>query len=72
MDFDAQHQAAAYEEKARICQRGYKPLLTKLYSPPDDIIFDTNVGTIVTGPPEQNNHGLDSINAVADIKCTCP
>ena len=37
-----------------------------------DIIFDCNVLTIATGLPEHNSYALDFINAVAEIKRTCP
>merc|ERR1712242_688254 len=35
-------------------------------------MFDCNVLTIATGLPEHNNYGLDFINAVEEIKKTCP
>ena len=40
--------------------------------PPEDIIFDCNVLTIATGLPEHNSYAIDFINAVAEIKRTCP
>merc|ERR1719162_2008376 len=72
MAFDEQGQAATYEEKVRICQRCYRLLREELDFPPEDIIFDANVLTIATGLPEHNNYGLDFINAVTEIKRTCP
>merc|ERR1719171_177271 len=72
MAFDEQGQAATFEDKVRICQRSYKTLRTKLDFPPEDIIFDCNVLTIATGLPEHNSYGIDFINAVAEIKRTCP
>merc|ERR1719487_1350117 len=72
MAFDEQGQAANYEDKVRICQRSYKLLRTKLNFNPQDIIFDVNVLTIATGLAEHNNYGADFIDAVAEIKRTCP
>jgi len=72
MAFDEQGQAATFEDKVRICQRSYTLLRKKLDFPPEDIIFDCNVLTIATGLPEHNSYGLDFINAVAEIKRTCP
>merc|ERR1719199_819318 len=72
MAFDEQGQAATYEDKVRICQRSYKLLREQLDFNPQDIIFDCNVLTIATGLPEHNSYGIDFINAVAEIKRTCP
>jgi 5-methyltetrahydrofolate--homocysteine methyltransferase len=72
MAFDEQGQAATFEDKVRICQRSYRLIRTKLDFPPEDIIFDCNVLTIATGLPEHNGYGIDFINAVAEIKRTCP
>ena len=72
MAFDEKGQAATYEDKVRICQRSYKVLRENLDFPPEDIIFDCNVLTIATGLPEHNSYGIDFINAVAEIKRTCP
>lgn len=40
--------------------------------PPEDNIFDGNVLTIAIGLPEHNSCGIDFINAVVEIKRTCP
>merc|ERR1719382_9153 len=72
MAFDEQGQAATFEDKVRICQRSYKLMRTKLNFPPEDIVFDCNVLTIATGLPEHNSYGIDFIDAVAEIKRTCP
>jgi 5-methyltetrahydrofolate--homocysteine methyltransferase len=72
MAFDEKGQAATFEDKVRICQRSYRVLREKLDFPPEDIIFDCNVLTIATGLPEHNSYALDFINAVAEIKRTCP
>ena len=70
--FDAQGQAAILEDKVRICQRSYKLMRIKLDFSPEDIIFDCNVLIIATGLPEHNGYVIDFINAVAQIKRTCP
>merc|ERR1719191_1803519 len=72
MAFDEQGQAATYEDKVRICQRSYRLLREEIDFNPQDIIFDCNVLTIATGLPEHNSYGVDFINAVAEIKRTCP
>merc|ERR1719443_1050164 len=72
MAFDEQGQAATYEDKVRICQRSYNLMRSKLNFNPQDIIFDCNVLTIATGLPEHNSYAADFINAVAEIKRTCP
>merc|ERR1712178_292725 len=72
MAFDEQGQAATFEDKVRICQRSYRLLREKVDFPPEDIIFDCNVLTIATGLPEHNSYGLDFIEAVEEIKKTCP
>merc|ERR1712190_32834 len=72
MAFDENGQAATYEDKVRICTRSYKLLRSKLDFAPVDIIFDCNVLTIATGLLEHNSYGVDFIEAVAEIKRTCP
>merc|ERR1719171_1686278 len=72
MAFDEQGQAATFEDKVRICTRSYNLMRSKLDFNPQDIIFDCNVLTIATGLPEHNSYGIDFINAVAEIKRTCP
>merc|ERR1719456_260398 len=72
MAFDEQGQAATYEDKVRICTRSYNLMRSKLDFNPQDIIFDCNVLTIATGLAEHNSYGLDFINAVAELKRTCP
>merc|ERR550514_2148758 len=72
MAFDEDGQAATFEDKVRICTRSYKLMRSKLNFNPQDIIFDCNVLTIATGLPEHNSYAVDFINAVAEIKRTCP
>ena len=71
MAFDEEGQAATKPEKVRICQRAYK-LLTEAGIEPTDIIFDPNILTVATGMEEHNNYAVDFIEAVREIKATCP
>ena len=72
MAFDEEGQAATKEDKVRICQRAYKLLTEKADFPPEDIIFDPNILTVATGIEEHNNYAVDFIEAVREIKATCP
>lgn len=72
MAFDENGQAATLEDKIRICQRAYKILTEKVGFPPEDIIFDANVLTVGTGLAEHATYALDFIEAVREIKRTCP
>ena len=72
MAFDEKGQAANKEDKVRICQRAYKILTEDVGFPPEDIIFDPNVLTVATGIEEHNSYALDFIEAVREIKKTCP
>ncbi|WP_127717775.1 methionine synthase [Halobacteriovorax sp. HLS] len=72
MAFDEKGQAADKEDKVRICQRAYKILVEKVNFDPRDIIFDPNILTVATGIEEHNNYAVDFIEAVREIKETCP
>jgi len=72
MAFDEKGQAAEKDDKVRICQRAYKILVEEVDFPPHDIIFDPNVLTVGTGIEEHNNYAVDFIEAVREIKQTCP
>ncbi|MFS4461090.1 methionine synthase [Bdellovibrio sp. HCB2-146] len=72
MAFDEQGQAATKEDKIRICKRAYKLLTEKANFDPCDIIFDANILTVATGMEEHNNYGVDFIEAVKEIKSSCP
>jgi len=72
MAFDENGQAADKDSKIRICQRAYKILTEEVGFPPEDIIFDPNVLTVATGIEEHNGYGIDFIDAVREIKKTCP
>lgn len=72
MAFDEVGQAASKDDKVRICQRAYRILVEKVHFDPSDIIFDPNVLTVATGIDEHNNYAVDFIEAVREIKKTCP
>ncbi len=72
MAFDENGQASTLERRISVCQRAYKLLVEEADFPPEDIIFDANVLTVATGMPEHNSYGIDFINAVREIKRTCP
>ncbi len=72
MAFDEEGQAATKDEKVRICRRVYKLLTERVGMDPNDIIFDPNVLTVATGIEEHNNYALDFIEAVKEIKASCP
>ncbi|MBT5094487.1 MAG: methionine synthase, partial [Halobacteriovoraceae bacterium] len=72
MAFDEQGQAVEKDHKVAICQRAYKLLTEVVGIEPEDIIFDANVLTVATGMDEHNNYGVDFIEAVREIKKTCP
>jgi len=72
MAFDEKGQAANKADKISICQRAYKILTEDVGFPPEDIIFDPNVLTVATGIEEHNNYAVDFIEAVREIKATCP
>jgi 5-methyltetrahydrofolate--homocysteine methyltransferase len=71
MAFDEKGQADTKERKVEICQRAYA-LLTGIGFPPEDIIFDPNVFAIATGMEEHENYAADFIEAVKEIRETCP
>ena len=72
MAFDEKGQAALKDDKVRICQRAYKILVDELGYDPHDIIFDPNILTVATGIEEHNSYAVDFIEAVREIKKTCP
>jgi 5-methyltetrahydrofolate--homocysteine methyltransferase len=72
MAFDEEGQAVTRQDKVRICQRAYALLTDKVGMRPCDIIFDANILTVATGMEEHNDYALAFIEAVRDIKATCP
>ncbi|GHV88446.1 methionine synthase [Spirochaetia bacterium] len=71
MLFDEQGQAVSYERKIEIAGRAYA-LLTGDGFPPEDIVFDPNVLSIVTGIPEHDVYALNFIRACSWIRDNCP
>jgi 5-methyltetrahydrofolate--homocysteine methyltransferase len=72
MAFDERGQAATRADKVRICQRAFRILTTEVGIAPSDIIFDPNILTVATGIEEHNSYAVDFIEAVREIKQTCP
>ncbi len=72
MAFDENGQAATKKDKVKICQRAYKLLTEKLNFNPNDIIFDPNILTVGTGIKEHDRYAIDFIEAIKEIKSTCP
>ncbi len=72
MAFDETGQASTLESRIAVCQRAYKLLVEKAGYDPEDIIFDANVLTVATGMAEHNSYAVDFIEAVREIKRTCP
>jgi 5-methyltetrahydrofolate--homocysteine methyltransferase len=71
MLFDEQGQAAGFERKTEIAGRAYR-LLTENGFPAEDIVFDPNVLTIVTGIPEHDFYAFNFIRACSWIREHCP
>ena len=71
MAFDETGQADTKDRKVEICKRAYD-LLSGIGFPPEDIIFDPNIFAVATGIEEHDRYGLDFIEAVAEIKASCP
>ena len=72
MAFDETGQAVDKENKVKISQRAYKILTEEVGFDPCDIIFDPNILTVATGIEEHNSYAVDFIEAVREIKATCP
>lgn len=72
MAFDERGQADTMERKVQICQRAYQLLVEKVGFKPEDIIFDPNIFAIATGIEEHNRYAIYYIEAVRQIKQTCP
>jgi 5-methyltetrahydrofolate--homocysteine methyltransferase len=72
MAFDEQGQADTSERKVSICQRAYKLLTEKAGFDPLDVVFDPNILAIATGLEEHNEYAINFIEAMRQIKATCP
>ncbi|MDE0159778.1 MAG: methionine synthase [Candidatus Dadabacteria bacterium] len=72
MAFDEKGQATSKEDKVEICKRAYRILTEKIGMDPCDIIFDPNILTVGTGIEEHNSYAVNFIEAVREIKKSCP
>jgi 5-methyltetrahydrofolate--homocysteine methyltransferase len=72
MAFNKYSQAAMKEVKVCICKCSYDILLNEVKFPPEDIVFDPNVLTIVTRMEEHADFGVNFINATKGMKELCP
>ncbi len=72
MAFDEKGQAASKEDKVEVCKRAYRILTEKVGMDPCDIIFDPNILTVGTGIEEHNCYAVNFIEAVREIKKSCP
>jgi 5-methyltetrahydrofolate--homocysteine methyltransferase len=72
MAFDEDGQADTVARKVGICQRAYALLTTIAEVPAEDIIFDPNIFAIGTGIEEHARYAIDFIDAIRQIKATCP
>jgi 5-methyltetrahydrofolate--homocysteine methyltransferase len=72
MAFDEQGQADSRARKVAICQRAYRLLTEKAGVDPTDIIFDPNILAVATGLEEHATYAMDYIEAVREIRATCP
>lgn len=72
MAFDEKGQAASKEDKVEVCKRAYRILTEEVGMDPCDIIFDPNILTVGTGIEEHNSYAVNYIEAVREIKESCP
>jgi 5-methyltetrahydrofolate--homocysteine methyltransferase len=72
MAFDEQGQADTLERRVDICRRAYRILVEEEGFPPSDVIFDPNVFAVATGIEEHDLYAVWFIEAVRQIKETCP
>ena len=72
MAMDENGQAVTKEDKVNICQRSYRILTEEVGIDPWNIVFDPNVLTVGTGLEEHNEYAINFIEAVKEIKATCP
>jgi len=72
MAFDEDGQADTVKRKVSICHRAYRLLTERAGWDPSDIIFDPNVLAVATGLEEHNDYAVNFIDAVREIKATCP
>ena len=68
MAFDEEGQATEIDDKVRICKRAYDILVKEVGFNPRDLIFDSNILTIVTGIDEHKNYAVNFLEAITLIK----
>jgi 5-methyltetrahydrofolate--homocysteine methyltransferase len=71
MLFDEAGQAASEARKVEIARRAYGLLVAQGF-PREEILFDPNILSIVTGVEEHDRYALDVINACRVITAECP
>jgi len=72
MAFDEQGQADTVERKVAISHRAYRLLTEVAGFDASDIIIDPNVLAVATGLEEHNAYAINFIEALRQIKATCP
>ncbi len=72
MAFDEEGQAETKERKVSICKRAFDILTNQVGFSPEDIIFDPNIFAIATGIEEHNRYAINYLEAIKEIKKTCP
>ena len=72
MAFDEKGQAAELDEKVAIAERAFRILTEEVGMAPQDIIFDLNILTVATGMEEHNAYAVNFIEAVRQVKKSCP
>ena len=72
MAFDESGQATTVEDKVRICQRAYGILVNDIGLPLAILSSTPNILTVATGMEEHNAYGVHFIQAVREIKQSCP
>lgn len=72
MAFDEDGQADTYERRIEICKRSYDILVSEVYFPAEDIIFDPNIFPVATGMEEHKLNALDFFRATKWIRENLP
>ena len=72
MAFDEEGQAVTADRKTAIAKRAFRLLTEEVGFAPEDVIFDGNILTIGTGIEEHANYAVEFIEAIGQIKRTCP
>jgi 5-methyltetrahydrofolate--homocysteine methyltransferase len=72
MAFDEDGQAETVERKVAICGRAYRLLVEQVGFPPEDLIFDPNILAVATGIEEHRGFAKAFLEALPQIKESCP